>query len=150
MIIAYSSALKDVVVKNYFNIRWGKPYNRVIELNLLRTTSTDFLWVLIKWYTQRKYTINKKYSDYFMNKLREICVKYMKLCGEAIDDKTKQFRFTFRSLQDIRKFIEETLQLTPEHAKLAWFLKGVFFANLKYVQYKREIEIQQDGNIIIH
>ena len=71
-----------------------------------------------------------------MDKIQEICDEYMKLCGAAIDDKTKQHLYFFRSLKDIKIFIKETLNLSPDHVKLAWFIKGVFFAN-KYFNYQR-------------
>ena len=105
--------------------------------NLLNTSDPTFMYILIKWFTESEYNINKKLTHKIMNNLKDICSQFMILCQKANDDETKQYRYVFKCLADIEQFIQKTLHLSTDHAKLAWFVKGVFLANKKFNERKK-------------
>ena len=110
--------------------------NSFIYQNLFKTTFPEFFDTLILWFKKSDFSINKYCTDQIMDRLQDICDAYQKLCNEAKQNKQKEYVYQFRSLNEIKYFIQQNLHLSDQHVKLAWFIKGVFFAHKKFVHNK--------------
>lgn len=71
-----------------------------------------------------------------MDLLKEICYQYNKLIDKVHDnDKIKPF-YRFTCLNDVKIFIINTLNLSEQCGKAAWYLKGLLFAYKDYIKQK--------------
>lgn len=122
----------NVCIKNYYGTIWcyliGGLY---IDLNL--TSFGDFIAKFLAWW--KKLQIKKTVkSNNFMSLVEDIYKKFINLCYMAKNNNKINTIYHFKSTKDIRIFIVDVLELTTNHGKIAWFIKGQLLAHKDFNQ----------------
>ena len=110
-----------------------------------RSKLAEFFDYFIYWYKKLTAPKLEQKSIEFHIKTIHISEKINELSAKGKEQDGLIFRF--KSTQDIKNFIQNTLNLSANHAKWAWFVKGLCVA---YKEYTYDKYIKKKNNISMY
>lgn len=106
------------------------------------SSSNKYLSKFVFWYNRLPKPVLYHKSEEFIMYISHISEAFNKLSNKAQND--ENLSFNFRSINDIKEFISDTLKLSDNHCKWAYFLKGILLSHKeftwdKYVKKNRNV-----------
>ena len=110
-----------------------------------RSKAPEFMKKFLFYYQEIPAPYNRAQSEKFFIIIKHISESFNNLSYKGQNDES--IRYEFKCTEDIKVFINNDLKLSANHAKWAWFVKGLLLAHKEYTWDKY---IKKNPNITVY